>query len=50
LTKLMGEAASFEHPHRDPIDRMIGAQALPGDIALVNRDAFFRELKLKVIW
>ena len=46
----MFQAASFDHPHRDPFDRMLGAQAFLGDLSLASRDPFFGDLKLKVIW
>lgn len=36
--------------HRDPFDRLIAAQALTDDLALVTRDSTFREYGVRVIW
>ncbi len=43
-------AASLEHPHRDPFDRMLAAQSQMGKFTLGRRDPFFRDLDLDVIW
>ena len=36
--------------HRDPFDRLIAAQALAEHLAVVTRDAVFREYGVRVIW
>ena len=36
--------------HRDPFDRLIAAQALNDDLAIVTRDAVFRRYGLRRVW
>lgn len=36
--------------HRDPFDRLLVAQALNDDLAVVSRDAVFRQYGLRRIW
>jgi PIN domain nuclease of toxin-antitoxin system len=36
--------------HRDPFDRMLAAQALVDDMALVTNDAAFAAFGVKVLW
>ena len=36
--------------HRDPFDRLIAAQALNDDLAIVTRDAVFRKYGLRRVW
>lgn len=43
-------AATLDHPHRDPFDRMLGAQSRLGGFTLLSRDAFFRDLGIVVLW
>ena len=43
-------AASLEHTHRDPFDRMLAAQAELGGLQMVTSDPFFAELKLVILW
>ncbi|MFN0125931.1 MAG: type II toxin-antitoxin system VapC family toxin [Verrucomicrobiales bacterium] len=43
-------AASMDHAHRDPFDRLLAAQAIAGSLSLVSPDAFFRELQLDLVW
>jgi PIN domain nuclease of toxin-antitoxin system len=43
-------AASLDHPHRDPFDRMLAAQAGSGGFALASADKFFRDLAIDLIW
>jgi PIN domain nuclease of toxin-antitoxin system len=43
-------AASLDHPHRDPFDRMLAAQSQLGPFTLATRDPFFAELDLDLIW
>jgi len=43
-------AASLDHPHRDPFDRMLAAQAAAGPLTVASVDPFFRELEIDVIW
>lgn len=43
-------AASLEHPHRNPFDRMLAVQSKIGNFSLGSRDPFFRDLDLDVIW
>ena len=43
-------AASLEHLHRDPFDRMLAAQSEIGQLTLGTRDPFFKDLNLNLIW
>lgn len=43
-------AASLDHAHRDPFDRMLAAQTELSGLRLVTADAFFSELKLSTLW
>ncbi len=40
----------LEHPHNDPFDRIIIAQAISEKMIIVTKDRFFKEYKVKVIW
>ncbi|MFI2791999.1 PIN domain-containing protein [Haloferula sp. A504] len=44
------DAASIEHPHRDPFDRMLAAQALSEGLVILTRDRAFPSLGVEVIW
>lgn len=41
---------TLEHPHNDPFDRIIIAQAITEKMVIVTKDRFFKEYKVKVIW
>lgn len=43
-------AASLDHSHRDPFDRMLAAQSQLGPFTLASRDPFFAGLGLDLIW
>ena len=43
-------AATLDHPHRDPFDRMLAAQTRLGGFTLLSRDPFFRELGIDILW
>lgn len=43
-------AASINHSHRDPFDRMLAAQSQLGPFTLASRDPFFADLDLDLIW
>ena len=42
--------AKLPFHHRDPFDRMLLAQALTVDLALLSRDMEFRKYPVKVRW
>lgn len=41
---------TLEHPHNDPFDRIIIAQAITEKMAVITKDRFFKEYNVKVIW
>jgi PIN domain nuclease of toxin-antitoxin system len=43
-------AGSFDHPHRDPFDRMIAAQAIVHDMNVVSADEVFDQLVKRRVW
>jgi PIN domain nuclease of toxin-antitoxin system len=43
-------AGSLVHPHRDPFDRMLAAQALLEGLTLVSTDTVFDELAVTRLW
>ena len=43
-------AGSFGHPHKDPFDRMLAAQAILEGLALVSTDTVFDELAVNRLW
>lgn len=43
-------AGGLDHPHRDPFDRMLAAQARHDGAALVSGDAVFPELGVDIVW
>lgn len=43
-------AASMQHAHRDPFDRMLAAQSQLNVIAIASTDLFFDELPVERIW
>jgi PIN domain nuclease of toxin-antitoxin system len=42
--------SQLEFHHRDPFDRLIIAQAILGDMAIVTRDESFDRYDAKIIW
>lgn len=43
-------AASFGHAHKDPFDRLLMAQALVEDIAIVSNERIFDEFGVRRLW
>ena len=43
-------AASIDHPHRDPFDRILAAQCAQGDFTLVTTDPAFVGFGTATIW
>jgi PIN domain nuclease of toxin-antitoxin system len=43
-------AASIEHDHRDPFDRMLAAQCRIGHLVLASVDRVFDALSVKRLW
>lgn len=43
-------AASFDHPHKDPFDRLLIAQALVEDLTIVSNERLFDQFGVKRIW
>lgn len=43
-------AASLDHSHRDPFDRMLAAQSQLGPFILASRNPFFSDLGLDLLW
>lgn len=43
-------AGRLEHPHRDPFDRMLAAQAILENIPVVSRDGVLSELGAARMW
>jgi len=41
---------SFAHPHRDPFDRMLAAQALVEGLTLVSADTVFDDIAVARLW
>lgn len=46
----VNQLESLEHHHGDPFDRLIIAQAIQEDMALVSGDAAFQHYSAKLIW
>ena len=46
----ISQNAKLEFHHRDPFDRIIIAQAITENIALISKDRFFKEYNVEVIW
>ncbi len=44
------KAPSWTSPHRDPFDRMLGAQASVEKLTLVSADAKLSEFPIEVFW
>ena len=45
-----GIVATLPWRHRDPFDRMLVAQAISEDLALVTRDRVMGDYGVRVIW
>jgi len=43
-------AGRFAHPHRDPFDRLLIAQALTEDMTLVSNERLFDGFGVKRLW
>lgn len=43
-------AGAYGPEHRDPFDRMIGAQAVVEDMTLLSKDGWLREMGAEVVW
>jgi len=43
-------AGSISHPHKDPFDRMLAAQALSEGLTLVSVDTVFEDLAVARLW
>ena len=43
-------AGRFPGPHRDPFDRLLIAQAIVGDLALVSNEAVFEAYGVRRLW
>jgi len=43
-------AGSLAHPHKDPFDRMLAAQALLEGLTLVSKDAVFDSMLVTRLW
>lgn len=43
-------AGAYGMAHRDPFDRLIGAQAIAGDYVLVSNDAALDQFGVKRVW
>ncbi len=53
LPLTLRDVARVEHlppHHRDPFDRVLVAQALERDLALVSSDALLREYGIELVW
>jgi PIN domain nuclease of toxin-antitoxin system len=46
----LSRVESLPFHHRDPFDRMLAAQALEDNLAVVSADAVFRTYRVKRIW
>ena len=46
----VARVATLPFHHRDPFDRMLAAQALSDELAIVSADPIFRKYGVKRIW
>lgn len=46
----VARVASLQFHHRDPFDRLLVAQALAEDVAIVSADLVFRRYGVKRVW
>lgn len=49
-TRHAAAAASFDHPHKDPFDRLLIAQALTDGLTLVSNEALFDGFGVDRLW
>ncbi len=42
--------AILDHPHRDPFDRMLAAQAILADCILLSADPVFDSMRVRRLW
>ncbi len=43
-------AGSYPHPHADPFDRVLAAQAEIGGLMLVSKDRALRQFGVELLW
>jgi PIN domain nuclease of toxin-antitoxin system len=43
-------AGGLDSPHKDPFDRMLAAQALIEDVAVVSKDTAFESFSVRRVW
>lgn len=46
----VARVATLPFHHRDPFDRLLAAQALDGDLAIVSADRIFRRYGVRRVW
>jgi PIN domain nuclease of toxin-antitoxin system len=46
----VARVAALPFHHRDPFDRLLAAQALDGDLAIVSADPIFRRYGVRRVW
>ncbi len=49
-TRHVAVAAQFDHPHRDPFDRLLIAQALTDQLTLVSNETLFDSFGVDRLW
>lgn len=51
LSRLLDRAAaSLDHPHRDPFDRMLAAQTRIGGFTLLSRGPYLSDIGIDLLW
>lgn len=43
-------AGTFQHPHRDPFDRMLAAQSLHESLTLLSKDDALHQFPIPIVW
>lgn len=46
----VAQVASLPFHHRDPFDRLLVAQAVDHDLAIVSADAVFKKYGVRQVW
>ena len=46
----IARVATLPFHHRDPFDRLLAAQALDGDLAIISADPVFRRYGVRRVW